>query len=78
MISEFDIEELIRGMFNLDDDVDVDDYLDEKYKGEVSWDCFVKIINDLTPFIVMGESPLTKKVYRGFGKNGVFFLKQEV
>jgi len=78
MINEFDVEELIKGMFDLDDEIDVLDYLEEKYENEVSWECFVKIINDLTPLIVIGKSPLTEKAYRGFGKNGMFFLKQEI
>ena len=78
MISEFDVEELIRGIFDLDDEIDVCDYLGEKYEDEVSWECFVKIVNDLIPFIVVGKSSLTKKAYRGFGKNGMFFLKQEI
>ena len=76
MIDEFDIEELIRGIGGLDDEADVYDYVYDNFS--IVWDDFVKIINVLMPLIVMGESPLTKKVYRGFGKDGVFFIKQEL
>ena len=76
MIDEFDIEELIRGIGGLDDEADVYDYVYDNFS--IVWDDFVKIINVLMPLIVVGESPLTKKVYRGFGKDGVFFIKQEL
>ncbi len=75
MISDFDVEELIRGLGNLDDDVDVDEYIYDNFG--VEFDSFVKIIETLMPLIVMGQSPLTQKVYKGFGKDGVFFIKQE-
>ena len=78
MVSEFDVEELIRGMFDLSDDADVVDFIQAKYQDEVSWQAFNYIINDLIPYIVIGESPLTKKIYKGFGKDGMFFIKQEV
>ena len=77
MISEFDVEELIRGMLDLDDEQDVYDALSKHYQDDVSWDCFNKIIGELIPLIVVGQSPLTKKTYKGFGANGVFFIKQE-
>lgn len=76
MISEFDVEELVRGIGDLDDEVDVYDYVQEHF--DTDWDSFVKIIDTLMPLIVMGQSPLTDKVYRGFGKDGMFFIKQEV
>jgi hypothetical protein len=76
-VSEFDVEELVRGMFELSDDVDVVDFVQEQYDDEMTWDAFNKVVNDLLPLVVMGESPLTKKVYRGFGKDGLFFVKQE-
>ena len=78
MISEFDVEELVRGIFNLDDDEDVYHKLEEKYYGEVSWDCYVKIISDLMPLIIVGQSPLSGKSYQGFGKDGIFYIKQEI
>ena len=77
-VSEFDVEELVRGMFNLDDEIDIVDFIGEKYEDEVTWNCYCKIISYLLPLIVIGESPLTKKIYRGFGKDGVFFIKQEI
>ena len=77
MISEFDVEELVRGMLSLDDEEDVIDALTGHYQEEVTWECFNKIIADLMPLIVIGQSPLTGKTYIGFGKDGFFFIKQE-
>ena len=76
MISEFDVEELVRGMDCLGDDVEVEDYVLQKY--DCSWEAFCHIVSDLLPLIVIGESPLTGKMYRGFGKEGLFFIKQEI
>ena len=73
---EFDVEELVRGIGGLDDDADVYDYVFENYN--VDWYDFCRLIDTLMPLIVVGESPLTKKIYRGFGKDGMFFIKQEV
>lgn len=77
-LSEFDVEELVRGMFNLNDDIDVVDFIQEKYNDEITWDAFYYVVRDLLPFVVMGKSPLTKKIYRGFGKDNMFFIKQQV
>jgi len=76
MISEFDVEELVRGIGELDDEADVYDYVHETF--DTDWDSFVKIIETLMPLIVMGQSALTQKVYRGFGKDNMFFIKEEV
>ena len=76
MISEFDIEELVRGMGCLGDEVDVYDYVQEEYS--MDWDNFCTLIRALMPFVVVGRSPITNKIYKGFGKNGVFFIKQEM
>ncbi len=75
-ISDFDIEELVRGMANLSDEDCVIDYVDEHFY--TSWDDFCRIIRELMPLVIVGQSPLTKKIYRGFGKDGMFFIKQEV
>lgn len=77
-MTEFAVEELVRGMFNLDDEVDIVDFIEEHYEDEITWDCFNKVIKDLLPLIVIGQSPLTNKVYHGFGKDGIFFIKQEI
>jgi len=76
MLDEFDIEELVRGIGGLDDEADVYDYVWENFN--VDWYDFQRIIGVLLPLIVVGESPLTKRVFRGFGKDGVFFIKQEI
>ena len=75
-ISEFDVEELVRGMHSLSDDVDVYDFVYDEYG--IDWDGFCKLISNLMPLVIMGQSPLTQKVYRGFGTNNMFFIKQEV
>ncbi len=78
MVSEFEVEELVRGMFGLGDDVDIDDYIYEHYDSQVSFEGFALIVRDLLPLIVVGQSPLTQKTYKGFGKDNMFFIKQEV
>ncbi len=75
-ISDFDIEELVRGMANLSDEDCVIDYVDEHFY--TSWDDFCRIIRELMPLVIVGQSPLTKKIYRGFGKDGMFFIKRVV
>ena len=75
-ISEFAVEDLVRGMHDLSDDIDVVDFVDEKY--QMHWEDFCCLIRNLMPLITIGQSPLTKKVYSGFGKNNVFFIKQEI
>ena len=77
MITEFDVEELVRGMLDLSDEKDVMDAFYEHYEDDVTWECFCKIIQELVPLVVVGQSPLTKKIYKGFGLNGFFFIKQE-
>ena len=74
-ISYFDIEELVRGMDGLDDDADIDQHLFDKY--EIGFDQFSKVVEDLLPLVVVGQSPLTNTVYKGFGRDGLFFLKTE-
>ena len=76
MIDEFDIEELVRGIGELSDDVDVYDYVNDELG--IDWADFVKLVGVLMPLIMVGESPLTGKAYRGFGKDGMFFIKQEI
>jgi len=75
-ISEFDVEELVRGMFELDDDVDLFDFLAAEYNIDLYDYC--SIIRDLVPLIIVGQSPLTQKVYKGFGKDNMFFIKTEI
>ena len=74
-IDEFDIEELVRGMHDLSDDIDVYDYVSEEYG--IDWDGFCSLISNLVPLITVGQSPLTQKIYKGFGKDNMFFLKVE-
>ena len=72
-ISEFDIEELVRGMADLDDEADVYDYIQDVYS--IDWDNFCSLIMELLPLIEVGKSPLTGNTYKGLGKDGMFFIK---
>jgi len=72
-IDEFAIEELVRSMHNLSDDIDVFDFIFDEY--EMDWSNYCKLIRDLVPLITVGQSPLTQKIYKGFGKDNIFFLK---
>jgi hypothetical protein len=74
-IDEFDIEELVRGMHDLSDDIDVYDFIFDEY--EMDWSGFCSLIRNLVPLITVGQSPLSGKVYKGFGKDNMFFLKVE-
>ena len=72
-VSYFDIEELIRGLGQLDDEADIDQYLFDKY--EIGFDQFSKVVEDLLPLVTVSKSALTDTVYKGFGKDGLFLLK---
>lgn len=75
-IKEFDVEELVRGMYDLSDDIDPWDVVEREFG--VSWETFMEITAKLFGHIVVGRSPLSGKIYKGFGKHGVFFIKAEV
>ena len=76
-VSEFEVEELVRGIGNLGDgDDEAFDYIREEF--DMDWDSFVKLINVLLPLIVVAKSPLTGNTYKGFGNDGIFFIKQAI
>ena len=76
MIDYFEIEELVRGFAGLDDEADIDEYLAENF--DVSFENFSTLIEILLPLIVVAESPLTGRTFKGFGENGLFYIKQEI
>lgn len=75
----FDTEELIRELCSInenDEDTDLDDALFDKF--EIYRDQFDRLISGLLPLCVAAESPLSGRVYQGFGKDGIFLVKREV
>ncbi len=46
-------------------------------KYGIEFDAFEALIGDLLPLIEVGKSPLTDKMYKGFGKDGRFLTKIE-
>lgn len=83
-IHPFDIEELACKITGLDyDEIDADsatiqDEIYERFGCDL--DQFTEIIAHLLPLIDVGESPLTKKRYKGFSdiENGVWITKMEI
>ncbi|MDT9499157.1 hypothetical protein [Capnocytophaga canimorsus] len=83
-VSIWDIEQLACKITGLDyDEIDADtsvieDKLYEEF--EIDLDNFAEIIARLLPLIDVGESPLTKKVYKGFAdnENRCWLVKTEV
>lgn len=74
-----DTEELLRFMFKISDDEewpDFDELLYERYN--VDREQFDQICFDLLDLATMGQSPLTQKVYKGFGSDKLFLIKKEV
>lgn len=51
--------------------------LADKY-GLTDYSGLINLIDDLTETIEIGESPLTKKRYKGFANNGIWLHKKEV
>lgn len=60
---------------HFDDEDGVADDLFDKYG--IEYDAFEALIDDLMPLIEAGKSPLTEKLFKGFGKDGVFLSKIE-
>lgn len=81
MFSEFDYEELFCGLFGIsDEDRDADgfDLYDECHERlNVDFDAFCAVANFLISFTPVAESPLTKKHYHAFLKDGIAYMKKE-
>ena len=79
MIPEHEIEDLARFVCGSDQDneyLDVDDEIYEKFGTD--FEVFAKIVNALTPLIVVSNGTLSGTPYRGFAdtKNKTFLVKQ--
>lgn len=75
----FEIEELAIHLCGLSEDAESDDIEEALYdKFELSFDQLRKLAALLVPLCMVAESPLSKKVYRGFGANGTWLAKQEL
>lgn len=55
---------------------ELEEFIYNEYSIDI--DDFASLMKDLLPLCDRAESPLTKKLYSGFGANEVWLLKQEV
>lgn len=78
-LNEFEVEELVRHMFQLEDEDDLD-ALDEAIFEQwgTTFENFKAMLEQLVPLIEVGTSELTGKTYKGFGKDGLWLVKEEV
>lgn len=58
------------------DESDVNELLWNKY--DIDADCFDTLVNDLLPLCCIAKSDLTNTWYRGFGKDGLWLMKQQI
>lgn len=83
-LTYFNVEELaahILGVTEQYEESDEPSYLIEDVLYEelgINFDTFHEIVSLLVPLITVAESPLTKKLYKGFGADGVWLVKEEV
>lgn len=60
------------------DDMDyqmLDEMLIDKF--DIQFEQFIEITKTLLKYVTVAKSPLTGNVYKGFGKNGLWYLKTE-
>lgn len=61
------------------DDFDYDQVEELLYdKYSIDMEPFNKLVGELVNLINVGESPLTKKIYKGFGHDGFWLVKKEI
>lgn len=81
----YDIYELARYLafndapeeFYEDDEDDIfENYIYERYGCDIEQ--FEELINYLLPLCAVGKSPLTDKLYQGFGTGNLWLIKKEV
>lgn len=80
----FDIYELLAhlselkepGVFDIEDDSSLEDFLYDYYG--INIEEFENLINDLLPLCDKAKSPLTDKLYQGFGTGNYWLIKKEV
>ena len=75
-----DLFELISFLTKLDrDDHDDSDLEDELYRMfEIDIEQFENLIKHLLPLCCIAESPLTGKLYQGFGTENIWLIKKEI
>ena len=79
MTNIWEYEDLARYLcdVDLDDDTDIEEILYERFQMEFSE--FARMTDKLLNLITVAESPLSKKVYKGFSDGqGLWLVKKEV
>lgn len=81
-VHQFEIEELACKILGIDyDEIDSDtEIINEELHNqfETDLDIFRDIVNRLLPLIDVGESPITKKKYKGFSSGNSWLTKVPV
>lgn len=81
-IHPFDIEQLACAIIGLDyDEIDANtEIIDRELVVNLNVDLqqFQRIVERLIPLIQVGQSPLTKKIYKGFAEDSVWLVKSEI
>lgn len=79
-MNELEILELAIAVLDLPADFDDEDVIELKIADlfDIDLETFGKIASALQPFAMMGRSPLTNTVYRGFARNDCWLAKMEV
>jgi hypothetical protein len=79
MTQQWEFEDLARHLcgIGLDDETtDIEGALMDKF--DVDFDQFTALMASVLPLCAMGKSGLTETVYRGFGYDGLWLVKEEV
>lgn len=78
-LSEFEVEELARHLFQLEEEDDLD-AIDEALfdQWSIDFETFKAMLEHLVPLIEVGTSELTGNTYKGFAKDGLWLVKEEV
>ena len=69
MIDELEALELAAHLLGIDENAeDLDEQVEQKLydKYQIELCCFMALANDLLPLCDVGQSPITKKLFRGF------------
>lgn len=79
MINIFELSLFLAGIKDdeYEDDYQLFDLIADKY-GLEDMEKFNNLITDLIDLIEVGESPLTKKVYKGFASDRIWLAKTEI
>lgn len=63
------------GVFDLEDEESLEEFIWNNY--EINLENFNNLINDLLPLCDKAKSPLTDKLYQGFGTGNYWLVKKE-